>query len=196
MMRYYAVPNEGNGVTPATARHPKYFISAAGMPLLTWTSRFYYGLEDLWVVAADLAAGDHTALVANSDVLAVPPTLTNTISANALNTLKIRLESINMPGQWLTTALTWREMLALVLRMMQFMQRFHGLFGRLFAGGLTLDTQINQIPINARNNLRDAAQAMGADTSSIVGTTLVREALVIVCNQLFPTGIPFGDTVF
>lgn len=196
-MRYYVVPKIGDGLTPPTAFRPKYTDPGslgAGWNVGPW-SAMDYGLENVELVALNLDASQHSTLAAQTDVLSVPSPITNTVSALALNTVQTKLEAGNIPADWVTTAFTYRQVLSRVMRIVQFMQRFHGMFGRLFAGGATLDTRINQLPVNARTALATAAQSLGADTSSITGTTLIRQALVIVADQLFPAGLPFaGDT--
>jgi hypothetical protein len=196
MLHYYAVPKIGDGLTILTAFVPKYFRSPQDPTAPIALSQMDYGLENIYLVAADVDATQHTALTANSDVLSMPIPIENNVSALALGVIQTKYEAGNLPAQWVTTALTYRQVLALTLRLVQLMQRFHGMFGRLFIGGLTLDSRVNQIPAGARTQLAEAAQSMGADTSSIVGTTLIREALVICAQQLFPQGITFGGEVF
>jgi hypothetical protein len=194
-MRYYVVPRSGTGQFP-TPYEPKYFNQFADPSALPFVGTMDYGLENVFLVAADLTPAQHTAVTANADVLAVPSPIDANVSALALPTVQAKLEAGNIPADWVTTAMTYQQVLSRVLRLVTLMQRFNGLFGRLFAGGATLDTRINQLPVNARNALVSAAQSLGADTSTIQGTTLLRTALVIVADQLFPSGLPFGGVTF
>jgi hypothetical protein len=196
MLHYYAVPKIGDGLTIATAFAPKYFRSPQDPTAPIALSQMDYGLENIFLVAADTDATQHAAISANSDALSMPTPLTDTVSALALGVIQTKYEAGNLPAQWVTTSLTYQQVIALTLRLVQLMQRFHGMFGRLFIGGLTLDSRINQIPTGARTQLAAAAQSMGADTSSIVGTTLIREALVICAQQIFPQGLLFGGVTF
>lgn len=197
-VRFYVVPRIGTGATPADAFRPKYSdpdALGAGYNVSPW-SALDYGLENVFLFAATVDASEHALLNAQTDVLAIPSPISSTVSALALNTVQTKLEAGNIPADWVTTAFTYQQVLSRVLRIVEFMQRFRGIFGRLFAGGATLDTRINQLPQNARQALADAAASMGADTSTILGTTLIRAALVIVADQLEPSGINFGGVVF
>lgn len=197
-MRYYIVPKIGDGLSDLTPVRPKYTDLGAlgvGWNVGPWQA-MDYGLENVFVAALNLDATQHATLSAQPDVLSVPSPITNTVSAAALTTVKTKLESANIPADWVTTALTYQQVLSRVLRIVLVMQRFRGIFGRLFAAGATLDTRINQLPANARQALTQAAQSMGADTSSIQGTTLIRAALVIVADQLEPGGMSFGGVSF
>lgn len=198
-MRFYVVPKIGDGLTPFTAFRPKY--TDADSVQVGWNvagrwQAIDYGLEQVFMLALDATGAEHTALTAQADVLAVPSPIAANVSALALNTVQTKLEAGNIPADWVTTGFTYQQVLSRVLRIVSFMQRFRGIFGQLFAGGATLDTRINQLPLNARQALNTAAQSLGADTSSIQGTTLIRAALVIVADQLFPEGIAFGGTTF
>lgn len=197
-MRYYVMPKIGDGLSPPTAFRPKYIDPGSLSP--TWNVGAWqgmdYGLENVFVVALTLTPTDHTTLTAQPDVLAIPSPIANLVSALALPTVKSKCEAANLPADWVTTSLTYQQVLSRILRIVSFMQRFHGMFGRLFNAGVTLDTRINQLPVTARQDLNNAAISLGADTSTITGTTLIREALVIVGDQLFPGGLAFGGTTF
>jgi len=193
-IHFYVVPKIGDGVTGATAFSPKYFAGPVNPSGLPFAGALDYGLEDLFLVVADLDAGQHTTLNANGDVLAVP-SLANTVGA-ALATVQSKLEAKNVPADWVTAGMTYQQVLARVIRLVGLMQRFHGMFGRLFIGGLTLNSTISQIPAGARTRLATAAQSMGAVTTSITGATTIRAALVIVADQLQTGGLTFGGVTF
>lgn len=195
-MRYYVVPKINNG--DVRGIHPKYTDQGAlgaGWNVGPWQA-MDYGLENVFVVAMDLTAQNHTTLMAQPDVLGVPSPIDATVSAQALNTVQTKLEAGNIPADWVTTAMTYRQVMSRVLRIITFMQRYRGIFGQLFAAGATLDTRVNQIPVNARNALTAAAVSFGANTTGIGGTTLLRQALVIVADQLLPGGLAFGGESF
>ncbi len=192
-MTYYVIPKSGDGLTAATAFAPKYCrsLSADG---ITTAASMDYGREALFVIGANLTSAEIASLIANPDVLAIPP-LANLVAAGAVANVQNKLEAVNLPADWVTSLLTWQQVLARVLRLVVLMQRFNGFFGRLFATGITLDSRINQIPATPRAALNQAAQSLGADTSTILGTILIRAALVIVADQLYPAGLPFGDVM-
>lgn len=194
-IRYYLIPKTGDGLSMTTAFRPKYVdhdaIGAGWNVDGRWTG-MDYGLEAVFLVAMDLTAGEQTSMAAQADVVAVPTPLSTQVSGAGVTRAQTVLEAINLPADWITTSLTWQQVLTRVARIIQIMQRFHGLFGRLFQGGLTLDSTISQIPAGQRTRLAQAAVTFGADTSSIVGATTIRAALVIVADQLFPSGIAFG----
>ncbi len=196
-MRYYVVPKVGTGAFNDPFR-PKYTNPnelGVGWNVGPFQS-MPYGLENVFLLSVNLDATQHSTLAAQTDVLSVPNPISNTVSALARSTVKTKLEAGNIPADWVTTAMSYQQVLSRVIRLVLFMQRFSNIFGLVFDAGATLDTRINQLTVNARQALNQAAQSMGADTSSIQGTTLIRAALVIVADQLFTSGIPFGDITF
>src|ERR1041385_5856537 len=113
-MRYYVVPRVGDGLSTATAFRPKYTdvdSLRAGWNVGTWRG-LDYGLENLCVIALDLSPADHADLAAQADVLAVPDPLTTTVTAGALATVKAKLEAANLPADWVTAGMTYRQVLA------------------------------------------------------------------------------------
>ena len=197
-VRFYLVPKIGDGLTPFTAFRPKYTgpndlgpgISLAGR----WSANDY-GLEDCFLLCADVTTSEHTALNAQTDVLAVPLLLDNQVSALAVGTIQTKLEDLKLPAEWVTTALTYRQVVRRVRKIIAFVQRFRGLFGESpFVGGLTLDSQVNDIPQAKRQRLADTADDLGLDRSSITSTTTIRAALRILADQL-PDATMRGEAV-
>src|SRR5688500_9902726 len=110
-VRFYVVPSIGSGASSHDARRPKYIadwsiehpgenIPAAMAP---------YGLNDVFLVAADVTPVQHTALTANLDVIAIPQNLDAQISLTALSTVQQKLEGLQVPAAWVTTSHTYRD---------------------------------------------------------------------------------------
>lgn len=178
------VPTAGNPVSQA-GRFAKYF--GGSTPLTTGNfEAIDYGAESWALVAANVTAAERTAITANADVLAVPANLDATIGG-ALATVQASLEAANIPAQWVTAGMTWKTLVKGVLYLHLLMQRFRGLgplLGRLFDGGLTLDSTVGDIPSQTRTRLADAADSYGLDRSGITLNTTIRAALVQLTQQM------------
>lgn len=186
-MAIFLTPKIGDGLSIPTAFRPKYTepgALGAGLDLTGWTA-MDYGFENLFLVRVDLTAAQRTALSAQTDVLVVPANIDSTVSAAALNRIQTTLEAANLPAEWVTTALTYRQVLRRARRVIMFMQRWQGLFGdRVFVNGITLDTRWNQLPANIQQRLRDVAASLTLDTSSITNNSTMRQILRVVADQL------------
>ncbi len=192
------MPAVGDGLSQATIRRAKY----ADLDLLRagWTLAPYvamdYGLEPVFLVSANLSGSDHTLLAGQSDVTSVPANLDATVTAGALTTVQNALEALNLPAQWVTTSHTYRQVVGVVIRVSLLAQRFHGKgFGRIFDGGVTLSTTIGSLPQQKLNNLEEAAQSLGFDTSGVTGGMTIRQALKLLGDQWTPS-ILFGGELF
>jgi hypothetical protein len=196
-VHFYLVPKIGDGITPFTAFRPKYTdrdsVQAGWNVDGRWTS-LDYGAEDAFLLSADLTAGEHTLLSALSDVITIP-NLNSLVSSTAIATVKLKLEGANLPADWVTTELTYRQVITVVRKCISFMQRFRGLYqDRIFSGGITLDSRINQIPLEKRTRLADTATDLGLSVAGITGTTTIRKALVMLASQL-PGVVLSGEQV-
>jgi hypothetical protein len=176
-VRFCLVPEivDANGY-----RRPKYF-DTLGVP--EWNA-MDYGLQPVFLVVSDLTQAQVDSLTANPDVTAVPLNLDNTVGAN-LATVQSALEALNIPGNWITSGNTYREVLKVVAKIFRFMQRFHALnLVALFGSGITLDTTISQLTAAQKLRLTNTSDNLGLDRSAIVVTTTIRQALKIVGDQL------------
>lgn len=192
--RLYLVPVIGTG-TAKDARRPKY-VADGTVTAIGDVNCLDYGFEPWMVVSADLSPSDHTLLVGQVDAFGLPADLSALLTAANVTAVQTRLEAMNIPAGWVTTSLTWQQVVRLVLWMMAFWQRFtaiHG--GPVFLGGVNLDTTIGQLSVTVRNELTDAATSLGLSTTGIVLATTLRAALKILGDQLKPRPIRLGAVV-
>ena len=186
MTRYYLVPE--NRATP-DERDPKYVASDAALVGLQWVG-MDYGVEPVFLLAVfNPTAAQHIALDGKADVFAIPPggvsntNLDAAIGAGALAAVKVAMEAMFIPADWVTAQTTWRQFLAAFVRMCQFMQRLHGMYNVNLSPGRGLDYRLNQLPAGLRSQLSDVVQSFGWDTSGITGAWTVRQLLKWVSQQ-------------
>jgi hypothetical protein len=136
------------------------------------------GIDVNAVVWADTTPAQGAALALNADVIVIPPIDNST----AVATTQAALEAMNIPAQWVTGAMTYRDVLRAVVGMAMLIQGTQGLSVPLTLAG-NLDLTMAQIPANVRAALAQASDKQGLDRSSIVGATTVRQALQILGAQ-------------
>lgn len=195
LARFFIVPKIGDGQTPNTAFRPKYFdglTDANGQPV-RWQGRDY-GMEAVYLVAADVSAAQATTIGSNVDVIAIPQGIDNAISLTALNTVQTRLEQLRIPAGWVTTSHTYRDVLRVVHKVFQLFGRFWVREGKtIFEAGITLDTRMNQLTQAQRNALEQAILSLNVnDTSWIAGSTTLRQVFKGVADRL-PTASMMGE---
>lgn len=201
MFRLYIVPVVGAGLIKGDARRPKYFLSAAdgtgtaGVVPLGW-SAMDYGFEPWMVVGADLSVSDDNLIIGEPDAFAVPFDLAQTLSSAQVTGVQAKLEAINVPAGWVTTSLTWLTVVRTVLGMFTLMQRYAGMHGAngLFSGIVNLNSTVSSLAAGVRQDFLAAATSLGLDTSGILGTTTIRQALKLLADQLSAQPYDFNGT--
>jgi hypothetical protein len=179
-LRFYVVPKIGTGATPTDAIRPKYIGDLA----VPW-SAMNYGLEETFLVGANVTGAQHTTINGNIDVISIPQNLDSAIGLVALSTVKDRLESLHVPSDWVTSDHTYRDVVRIVGKLFLYMQRFHGQqLTKFFQSGVTLDTRVNQLTAAQRTAMLEAAQSLGLDTSVATNTMTLRQALRLIVQQL------------
>lgn len=183
----FFVPKVGTGAR-GDAFRPKYFTAEGPTPALVATvwGAMDYGSENVMLVDAQVTSAQRTTLSAQVDVLTVPASLDSLVSGAALPTVQSKLEAMGLPGNWITTAMTYRQAVRTVMKVIQFAQRFNGLFptDRIFASGITLDTQWNQLTQAQKDRLRTAADTFGLDYSSVTNAMTLRQILRLLGDQI------------
>ena len=200
--RLYIVPVVGTGSSSHDARRPKYFASDAngagttGIVTGDW-SAMDYGFEPWMVVGANLSVSDDNLIVGEPDVFALPFDLAPTLTAQQVTNVQNKLEAINVPAGWVNTSLTWLQVVRTVLGMFSLIQRYAGIHGPngLFSGGVNLNSSINSLPAQVRQDFNTAATSLGLDTSEITGTTTVRAALKLLADQMQARQYNFNGTL-
>lgn len=188
MDRFYFLPTE---VLPDGSRVPKYLRvklrdgSYTGTIDNSRVATMRYGLVPAALVLVfGIDQANHDALVANSDVIAVPENLDNNVAGAAIPTIENLFNVLMIPSGWVTTSYTYREVLRRVAGLFQFSQRYQGVFHEPM---LTAQSQWNLI-INTLSGLAIAkwmvvAMSFGYDVSGIQGTWTVKQALWYLSDQ-------------
>jgi hypothetical protein len=149
-LRFYFTPKETDA---KGGSRPKY-VQALGADG-SWMD---YGIEDAFFVGLNVTDEQHASLTLNSDVISIPPDIDSAIGLTALTTVQNKMEGMHIPAGWVTTSNTYRQVLAVVGRLFQFMGRFQAInLVTLFETGITLDTRINQLTQAQRNRLLNVA---------------------------------------
>jgi len=172
VIRWYVLPLVGAG-TDDDPRRPAYVADTGA----AWAG-MDYGAEPIMLVRANVSSAQHAAIAANADVIAVPADLDAAIGGT-LATAQARLEAVQIPADWMTAGMTWRQALRGVAAVFQLGQRLNGLglAARLFGGGITLSTTFGELSANVRTRLAAMADSFGFDRSAVAAGTTLRQAL-------------------
>ena len=188
-LRFYVIPRVGTG----TREEP--FIPSYVKELgITEVGAVDYGLEDTYLVGANVTPEQHSALAENLDVVSIPLNLDANVTLTALPRVQEALEGLHVPSDWVTTNHTYRDVIRVVGKLFKFMQWFNGTHARkFFESEVTLDTRVNQLTQAQRNAILNVATAHGIDTSEVTGTMLLRRVLRIIFQQM-PSFTLMGET--
>lgn len=190
--RFYLVPKAGSGQTIDDVYRPKYFMNGLGQGQVAGAIQAMdYGLEPVFLVAADVTNAEHTAAVANSDVTAFPVNLDAAIGVN-LATVTGKIDALGLPSEWVDATTTYRQILRKLTQFIQFAQRLHGVANvRLLPVGVTLNSTVGSLSAAQRQHLRDAILTFANGTDSeITANMTLRVAIQALAAQ-----IPFVATL-
>jgi hypothetical protein len=193
----YVMPLSGTGAHN-DQREPKYY--AADFPTLAW-SMADYGNEPWCLVGIpNVPPATDTILVGHPDVFGLPANLDQTMgTVGQRNTVRNRLEAVNMPGTWIQTTDTYRTVVRFIMAVCQVAQRVQGLGGTVwFTGGITLDSLYSALPTGTQTATLAAANSAWVkadrsivhfDSSAVIGTNPMRTVLQSLGNQYVALGL-------
>jgi len=197
--RLYVVPVVGVG-TKTDPRVPKYFTGATS--LLTSQEEWGamdYGFEPWMCAGADLSTADDGAIAARPDVFAIPTNLDATLTNPQVNQATNKLEAINIPADWITNQLTWRQVLRKVLGMFAYLQRYGvvysdatGSVAGLFTTGVTLATTYGSLPAVVESAMQTTMVSLGLATNLLLPASTLRVVLNGVGDQSSATSFFLG----
>jgi len=120
-------------------------------------------------------------LAAYPDVLRFPANINSTLTAARVNAVKARLDDLDLPSGWVNVSLTYKNVIHNIVRLFKinkYMYSLDGLKENLFAGGLTRNSTLSQIPAGKRARLRKFAENHGMDTTELTGSTTIQAAFI------------------
>jgi hypothetical protein len=144
-------------------------------------TRLRYDPEPACLLIADTTAGEHAAVIANSDVRAFPDNLDTAVTNGARTAIVNALEALSIPAQWVANGQTFRAVLRRLAGILQLSQAVHGRGLRFLQA--SLDSPISALPVGVRQAMQAAAAQLEVSTTGITLSTTVRQALAAIGAQ-------------
>ncbi len=192
LVRYYIIPIEEVG----SARGPKYLKWRFGTGTLDvqWSCKDF-GATNQMLCAVNAEQVDHDVLLAQGDIVKIPANLDSNVTAAALPTVRAELEALGVPGNWITTLHTYREVVRFVAGLFLFAQRHHDLYNQeIRPVGIDLGDTWGDLSAAWRENLQLTADSFEYDYSGVNASMPLRVILKSLGDQWGVQPIYFGFT--
>lgn len=152
-----------------------------------------YGMIDVALVLADVTDPQHTAIVANAAITAFPANLNSTVGTGQMATVRQKLEDVRLPGMWVTSETTYREIARAVAGVMQFGQRHQALHGEdLIPDSASLSLRWDELPQARRTRILATFADLHFDSSWITNSMRVRRILLTLIELWGNTPVRLG----
>ena len=176
-VRVYLMPQ----ITGGTGNRYEAGKRAKYVRLLSNSAVIHYGPEPYSIVMSDVSAAEHSAVMANADVRAIPEDLDSTITNAQRVTITSTLEGASIPAQWVTNGMAYRVFVRRLAGIFEILQRVHG--RKLSFLQAALDDPISALPLNVRQAFAAGAADAQLDTTGITLSTTLRAALANIGSQ-------------
>jgi hypothetical protein len=197
-LRYYLMPVTETVINPIAGtirRSPKFDFDAIGVRW-QWID---YGVRPVGFLCADVSTAQHNSVISDAEIRTFPANLDNTLGGNR-QTVEDALEGFNLPGAWVTTGMTYRTVLRVVVGTILIAQRFAGISRNegqdpdITPAGVTLNTAYSDMPTGYRTRLLEAIDSLGYDYSTLGASDSLRDLMRVVGQQVTPIAF-LGVTV-
>jgi len=200
-LRFYILPLLETNVNGSIYRAAKYMGGNKQPPPLSGLegisfSIMDYGFEPICIMGAEVTTSQNTILSSQSDVMTVPANINTNLNTTAVNAAQNFLENLKIPANWITTSLTYKDVLHQVCWLFQFMQRLHGIHPtKLFQPGVNLSTTFSELDASTQQALLDTGISFGFDVSGVTASTTLRQILKGLANNFGNLPIDFAGIV-
>lgn len=155
-----------------------------------------YGAVPVALVVAQVDVIQEAYLDGLSDVLVVPPNIDDVIGTGRLTTVQNALKSKNIPGAWIASTDTYKEVLRQMVGFFNFMRRVTALTGiNPFTLSINLQTRYNSLPALWKNAILQAGIDGGYDTSGLAQNPTLTQILRSITAQDSLKQFKFGSVV-
>jgi hypothetical protein len=145
-----------------------------------------FGRQGYALVAATNTAAQDAALAKQPGVIKLPDNLDQQIGGG-LAAVQNALEAINIPADWLTASMTYRQAIKTVMGIFSFLQRYVAVTGVqlpvLDGKTVALSTIFGSLPAQAQQRLLDTAKSFGFNTSGLTSGSTMRQVLKAISDQ-------------
>lgn len=200
-IRYYLTPAEVVDLGGGTIyRGPKYFqwrfcIECNVVPISGEAAFIDYGLMPTFLVCANVSSADHTFLAGLVDVTDVPLNIDAFVTQAALIQVQEALEGLKIPGNWVTTSHTYRQVLRAVAGLFQFAGKYHEMHGEeLVDSAINLSMTWGQVPQAKKEKVIATADFFGIDYSEVNNNWTLRQILKLLADFWQSNVFNFGFT--
>lgn len=183
MIKFYLIPIDSIAKPDGgSSRGPKYIAwnpakyNHPGIVVGRW-AMMDYGFSPYALFMADISQADHDLLIQNTDVYTFPDNLDSPVNQD----IRPFFESFNLPTDWLTPATTYRELLRNVAGMMQFNQRYNGIWRDTYGANrsifdtATLDTRLRDMTAEEQSVFLAAVASFGYDPNLVPTNARLRQ---------------------
>lgn len=187
-LHFYIVPQIGSGQA-GDSRRPKYIGDMVGVTY----SNMEFGHNRTVLVGAIVSDTQHLSIAVNLDAVVFPVDLDQPIGLAGRDTVRTRIEQVRVPGLWIETPDTYRQVIGFTGRVFMLLQRFTGytIGPRFFDEATTLDSPMRDLSV--RSEFLAAMASLGLNTTGVRLGTSIRDALTILAAQM-PSFSLMGQT--
>jgi len=177
--------------TRPAARVPKY-INDLGVSY----GMMEHGCQSTCLAATDVDDPTDVTLAAYTDVQKIPDNLDSTVGAGALSKVQNALESLYIPGTWVTVGTPYRLIVRTSLGAFLSFECYSGVglnaVPMIDGTNVTLSTTFGSLPPKVRADLQTAALLLRLDVSGFTGASTLRQILKGIGDQYAGTLFQIG----
>jgi len=181
---YFIMPKTGTGIDRENGFRPQYIKDRNEC-----FGSVDLGGEPYFLVMAQMTDAARDSIADSTGVVAFPKNIDVNLIAKEVTDFSADLESRNIPGNWITTSDTFRDVIRFVMITVQLNQRYNGLTqgSKIFRSGVGLNTKHSEFSDNEKQRWINVADSFEFEKSSLRANSEIRFMLKELNKQWIGT---------
>ncbi len=152
-----------------------------------------FGRDPFYFAVGYLTEAEKDSIDLIPGIQAFPENIDNNIPAAQVSNIKSKLDSKDIPSHFVSTAVTWRNLLRFLAQYTQIGQRFYSQAKRkMISGNIAMNTEWQDLPQGAKDKLLNVATSFNMTKEGFTASSTVGQILKGLVDQMTQNQLNFA----
>ncbi len=173
-----------------------FFIVADSISRGGFVATMTFGRDPFYFAVGYLTQAEKDSISLIPGVDSFPKNINPNIPAGQITTIKNRFDELDIPSHFVTTSITWRQLLRFLVQYTQIGQRFYSQNQqKMISGNIAMQTLWGNLPPGAKNKLLNVATSFNMTKEGFTTNSTVGQILKGLVDQVTGAPLTFSNGI-